>query len=198
MTNESKSEGEQKSYSEMSIERIKKILKQERQYETVADLLADVMHYCASTSSLADFEETIRLANAYVADEVAEESLEQNDHEVVVEGSDGAKKKIDSVYAERNRLAIAFARMALAAGFRAGKGVDPGKWPVVYVETPNGQVSWHIAESEADALECLPEYPGKWDGTYRAKDANWCVWDQEDVAQITSPPGDVFGRSASS
>jgi len=198
MTNESKSEGDQKSYSEMSIERIQKILKQEGQYETVADLLADVMHYCASTSSLADFEETIRLANSYVADEVAENSLEKNDHAVVVEGSDGAEKKIDTVYAERNRLAIAFARMAIAAGFRAGKGFDPGKWPVVYVETPNGQVSWHIAESEASALEGLPEYSGEWDGSYRARDANWCVWDQEDIAQAPAPPGDVFGRSASS
>jgi hypothetical protein len=89
------------------------------------------------------------------------------------------RAKADSIYSERNRLAVAFARMALAAGFKAGTGVDPDetKWPVIYVETPNGQVSWHIAESDAAVLDGLPNYDGQWDGTYRAREADWCVWD---------------------
>jgi len=83
------------------------------------------------------------------------------------------RAKADSIYSERNRLAVAFARMALAAGFKAGTGVDPDetKWPVVYVETPNGQVSWHIASHDADILSGLPVYEGQWDGTYRARKA---------------------------
>jgi hypothetical protein len=91
---------------------------------------------------------------------------------------DALKTKVDSVYSERNRLAAAFARMALAAGFKAGKGVDPDetKWPVIYVETPNGQVSWHIANHDADILKGLPEYEGRWDGTWRARYADWCRW----------------------
>ena len=194
MTAEAKSEGDQKAYSEKSIERIKKILEQEGQYETVADLIADVMHYCASPASPKNFAEVTEQASAYVDAELEEEQVDESNY-AVVGASDASKEKLDSVYAERNRLAVAFARMALAAGFRAGKGVDPDKWPVVYVETPNGQVSWHIAESEASALEGLPEYPGEWDGSYRARDANWCVWDQEDIAQAPSPPSDAFGRS---
>jgi hypothetical protein len=92
------------------------------------------------------------------------------------------RAKADSIYSERNRLAAAFARMALAAGFKAGTGVDPDetKWPVVYVETPNGQVSWHIASHDADILNGLPVYDGQWDGTYRARKADWCVWDQNE------------------
>ena len=92
------------------------------------------------------------------------------------------RAKADSIYSERNRLAVAFARMALAAGFKAGTGVDPDetKWPVVYVETPNGQVSWHIASHDADILSGLPVYEGQWDGTYRARKADWCVWDQNE------------------
>jgi len=91
---------------------------------------------------------------------------------------DALRAKVDGVYSERNRLAAAFARMALAAGFKAGKGVDPDetKWPVVYVETPSGQVSWHIASRDADILKGLPEYEGRWDGTWRARYADWCRW----------------------
>ena len=91
---------------------------------------------------------------------------------------DALKAKVDGVYSERNRLAAAFARMALAAGFKAGKGVDPDetKWPVVYVETPNGQVSWHIASRDADILKGLPDYEGQWDKTWRARYADWCRW----------------------
>lgn len=88
------------------------------------------------------------------------------------------RAKVDAVYSERNRLAAAFARMAFAAGFKAGKGVDPDetKWPVVYVDTPNGQVSWHIAESDQSALEGLPQYNGEWDGKFTARDPAWPVW----------------------
>ena len=88
------------------------------------------------------------------------------------------RAKVDAVYSERNRLAAALARMALAAGFKAGKGVDPDetKWPVIYVDTPNGQVSWHIAEADAHVLEGLPQYGEQWDGTFKARDAAWPVW----------------------
>jgi hypothetical protein len=98
------------------------------------------------------------------------------------------RAKADSIYSERNRLAVAFARMALAAGFKAGTGVDPDetKWPVVYVETPNGQVSWHIASHDADILSGLPVYEGQWDGTYRARKADWCVWDQNESLQAVA------------
>jgi len=196
MKTASESESEQKTYSDKSIERVKRILDLEGQYETVADLLADVMHYCASPASSRTFAEVAQQAEAYIEAELAEEQAGES-NSVVSGASEASKAKLDSVYSERNRLVIAFARMALAAGFRAGKGVDPGKWPVVYVETPNGQVSWHIAASEAPALEGLPEYPGEWDGTYRARDASWCVWEQEDVTLVESPPDDVFGRSVS-
>ena len=88
------------------------------------------------------------------------------------------RAKVDAVYSERNRLAAAFARMALAAGFKAGKGVDPDetKWPVVYVDTPNGQVSWHIAEADQGVLEGMPQYNGEWDGKFTARDPAWSVW----------------------
>ena len=48
--------------------------------------------------------------------------------------------------------AVAFAS---AAGYQVGIKFDPKEpaWPVVYIDLPTGQVSWHITE-----------YPGEWDG----------------------------------
>lgn len=85
---------------------------------------------------------------------------------------------LDEVYAQRNELAVAFAKAALAAGWRAGRGLDPkgadGWGHVVYVDLPDGaQVSWHIAPSEAYLLDEMPEYSGKWDGKFTGRKAGW-------------------------
>ncbi len=71
----------------------------------------------------------------------------------------------EEAYFDRNQLALAFARMALRAGWTAGLGVEPedSDWPVLYVDTPEGQISWHLPASEVD-LETWPNYPGSWDG----------------------------------
>jgi len=101
------------------------------------------------------------------------------------------RAKVDAVYSERNRLAAAFARMAFAAGFKAGQGVDPDetKWPVVYVDTPNGQVSWHIAEADQGVLEGLPQYNGEWDGKFTARDPAWSVWPAADLVATARREG---------
>jgi hypothetical protein len=54
---------------------------------------------------------------------------------------------IGAVYEERNCLALAFARMARAAGWVVGwvDDDDAGRdWPVLMIDTPAGQVSWHL------------------------------------------------------
>lgn len=91
-------------------------------------------------------------------------------------------EKLDAVYSERNALAVALAKMALKAGFVAGRGVDrdpPDGWDpdwlnVVYVELPGvGQVSWHIGPRDLERLIGLPDYPGEWDGTAHGRDPSW-------------------------
>lgn len=71
----------------------------------------------------------------------------------------------DQAYFDRNQLALAFGRMALAVGWTAGLGVDPDEpdWPVLYVDSPAGQVSWHLPAAEVDTA-AWPKYPGWWDG----------------------------------
>jgi hypothetical protein len=87
---------------------------------------------------------------------------------------------VDQAYSERAACIVGLARMALKAGFKAGIGIDrkfDDDWStVVYVDTPNGQVSWHIHKRDHKLLKGLPIYLGEWDGTYRGKTKDWCVW----------------------
>lgn len=72
--------------------------------------------------------------------------------------------ELDDVYAERNAIVLAFAHMAELQGWDVGKVTDPSEpdWPVLMIQTPQGQVSWHF---KADELPpAVPDYPGEWDG----------------------------------
>ncbi|UZZ64553.1 hypothetical protein [Curvibacter phage PCA1] len=89
---------------------------------------------------------------------------------------------IAGLYTQRNELAVAFAKAALAAGWLAGRGFDDDKtkdwgdeWRhVVYVALPDGQqVSWHIAPTELHLLDGLPQFTRGWDGTYLGRTPGW-------------------------
>lgn len=58
-------------------------------------------------------------------------------------------------YTLRNDLVIGALSMARAARLEAGIRIDPEQpeWPVVFIELPTGQVSWH-----------LPQHAQAWDG----------------------------------
>lgn len=69
---------------------------------------------------------------------------------------------IDEVYSERSRL-VAF----LAALYPSALGTDPTEpdWPVVYVDTPAGQLSWHIAPADVRFFAHVPRNESVvWDG----------------------------------
>lgn len=61
----------------------------------------------------------------------------------------------DTNYSPRYQLVIQAMYLATRVGFPAGIGFDRKEpdWPVVYIELPTGQVSWHI-----------PMYGKEWDG----------------------------------
>lgn len=73
--------------------------------------------------------------------------------------------KTKNAYAERNQLVALLARL-YPSGIQKTpiEGWDPEWFWCVYIDLPNGQVSWHIHESELPYFEALPPYPGKWDG----------------------------------
>ena len=71
---------------------------------------------------------------------------------------------LDEAYAERNAVVLAFAHMAELMGWDVGQLKDPREpdWPVLMIDTPAGQVSWHFQAVEMPAT--MPDYPGEWDG----------------------------------
>lgn len=76
----------------------------------------------------------------------------------------------DGAYEERNQCVALIARMAIAAGWRAGvaktaiEGWSADWHSCCYVDLPTGQVSWHYHDSHAWMFADLPAYDGVWDG----------------------------------
>lgn len=73
----------------------------------------------------------------------------------------------DDVYRERARLVALVA--ALYPSVRAYSDPAEPEWSVVYVDSPAGQLSWHIAEGDVDLFAHVPLVdagdPGAvWDG----------------------------------
>ena len=86
----------------------------------------------------------------------------QGEHEQY--GEDGVSPSLDEVYAERNKVVLAFAALVKEQGWDVGLTVDPSSpdWPVLMIETDAGQVSWHFQAGELPPG--LPLFAGKWDG----------------------------------
>ena len=76
-----------------------------------------------------------------------------------------AIKDKDQAYWERNRLVAILARL-----YPSGRAITdiPGwdkDWHnCIYIDTPRGQLSWHIHKNEMVQFASLPEYKGEWDG----------------------------------
>jgi hypothetical protein len=71
----------------------------------------------------------------------------------------------DVAYRERNKL-IRFLAAIYNAGIKRTEidGWDP-KWAgCVYIDTPEGQMSWHYSDEEAPLFADLPPYEREWDG----------------------------------
>ena len=67
----------------------------------------------------------------------------------------------DEAYLDRNLAVQALAKVAQQLGYNIGIK-DDLEWPILYIELPTGQVSWHIPKNEL--IEVFPTYAGKWDG----------------------------------
>ena len=67
----------------------------------------------------------------------------------------------DEAYYDRNLCVQAMLKMAQKLGFITGLKEDP-EWPILYIDLPTGQVSWHIPKQEI--LTDFPEYNEKCDG----------------------------------
>jgi hypothetical protein len=72
---------------------------------------------------------------------------------------------IADVYRERNAVVFAFAWTAAQLGWRVGTLEDPADpWPVVMIDAPTGQLSWHVPEQDLPDWLADKPYLGQWDG----------------------------------
>lgn len=77
-----------------------------------------------------------------------------------------------NAYRERNALVAAYARAAIALGWQAYRSKhdtkdpdwDPEWLDIIYIETPLGQLSWHIHASECLDFDFLELRENAWDG----------------------------------
>lgn len=90
---------------------------------------------------------------------------------------------VEALYSERAQCVLAFARAARATGCRIGFAVDPDAgptWPVLFVDLPTGQVSWHFTPADRSRADDVGEYSGAWDGhTTEQKYERLAAWRPE-------------------
>ena len=76
--------------------------------------------------------------------------------------TDNFQSEPDEAYVDRNLAVQVLAVLARQQGYQVGIRNREDDWPILYVDLPTGQVSWHIPKDEIAAL--FPDYPGEWDG----------------------------------
>jgi hypothetical protein len=71
---------------------------------------------------------------------------------------------MDDTSFELHLVAQLAATLAEERGWPVGVTRDPGdgEWPILYIETPAGQVSWLLPENHL--VREWPEWPDGWDG----------------------------------
>lgn len=60
------------------------------------------------------------------------------------------EKALDDVYRDRNLLACALSELVMGGWTPAEE--DPDEWAIVWIETPMGQMSWHVPREMAESL----------------------------------------------
>jgi len=72
----------------------------------------------------------------------------------------GYESKPDEAYLDRNLCVQVIAGMAQKLGYNVGIK-ENGDWPILYIDLPTGQVSWHLPLKEI--VGNFSEYSMEWD-----------------------------------
>ncbi len=139
-------------------------------------------------STLVAFVDSMKKHQEVKAELESSRALAATHHEMYAKSLDEARARISeletalvsaehgrsSTHSERNHLVILAAHMARMLGWRAGVGTHGGDivagfGEVVRIDTPVGQLSWHIHDTQLTWLENLPPYDAPWDGTTRER-----------------------------
>jgi len=78
--------------------------------------------------------------------------------------------EVDEAYTERSRVLAALARLIHRLGLGVGIGLDTDPAcasdfsHVLFIDLPEGQVSWHFHDRDLLLFSDLPAYYAAWDG----------------------------------
>lgn len=106
------------------------------------------------------------------------------------------RKRKDDAYTERNRVVAAFAKLATIMDWSVSvtRTAIPGwseDWHgCVFIDTPQGQVSWHFHDSHADLFKGLPHRPATWDGHTTLQ-----KYERLEALAAKNPPAHLLSRT---
>ena len=79
----------------------------------------------------------------------------------------GTASPLNGAYSERAQCVAALVRLALRMGLRAGTiPATKDEWSCAYIDTPEGQIAWHIAEADLHHFDGIPKFTGDTSQTY--------------------------------
>lgn len=70
---------------------------------------------------------------------------------------------IEEAYYDRNQLVLVCAQLAMKIGYSVRVNIDDPDWPVVIINLPQGQISYHVPQDEMIG-EYPMDYNDSWDG----------------------------------
>lgn len=105
-------------------------------------------------------------------------SIEEAESQGIEPASCCFEKDLDGVYEDRNLLACALAQATDAPSGWKPDEESPDEWAIVWIETPKGQVSWHVPQEMA-AFYVSPLAHSEYDGYDRTEKnerlQEWCL-----------------------
>ena len=73
----------------------------------------------------------------------------------------GTASPLNGAYSERAQCVAALVRLALGMGLPAGIVPETSlRWACAYIETPEGQVAWHLAQKDLHYFDGIPTFAG--------------------------------------
>lgn len=90
-----------------------------------------------------------------------------------------SQELFDRAYSQRAIAVKLLVVLASRLGYGYGWGIDDNEsWEpewrkVMYVQMPEGQFSWHIAPQDQALFDGVPNFSGKWDGTFLGRDLDF-------------------------
>lgn len=79
------------------------------------------------------------------------------------------EKPLEAVYQDRNLLACALVQASQTPSGWTPDPERPAEWAIAWLETPYGQVSWHVPREMAERLNLSRDDSYEWDGHDRER-----------------------------